>query len=759
MQTEPITDESLASGMGRRRVARLFTEVFRMPVEPGQAAWVQVDLGADTAIDSVELLPFIVWWTGESQGFPARFRVEVSDDADGPWRSIADNTGEDYPDPGDLVVRLPANGAGGRYLRLVAALARQGQLALTKLLATSGGVDVAQGCRVTCSSDLATGLEELVRPPRPQGEYVVTDNPCNVIPPDSWKPVADQATTPLGGVALRGGLFKRAFDNNVWYLLESSTVDEMERHFLRRAGLPSAALFGHRSRQWFDTLPGSEAGRFLMGAGNALRWIDHPALRERLDRIVGTIDRCKELDGFLMGYPREETFRGEYGAYVRSWVTHGLVDAGYAGNRKAFALLRGYYDWFNRSCYLPELLRRTGQGTQGIIPSARTYFSPVGCPEDIATIQRHFQENYWMEQLADRDPDAIYRYPYDRPHNYLLTGIEPYLDLYRATGHRPYLDAVLGGWDLYRRHWQHVGGSIAISEGTDLYPPGSCFLRRGTGELCGSVFWVKLNQRLHNLYPDREVYVSEIEKSIYNVGIANQVGATGIRYHARLVDHKDEDREPYFHSMNTCCEGQGTRLLGSLPEYIYSPLPGGVMVNLFVASAIDLGRHGIPACLETATRFPYEPSVLIAVHASKPTPFTLHVRVPGWATTPMQVRVNGVPAATGEPGSYVALDRAWADGDRVTFELPVGFRLTRYGGIEPGYGDGRHFALEYGPLLMACLGDGERVLADPSDLPGALHAVPGGALRFEVEGCPSAIFAPYVDLQDEAFTCFPEVGP
>ena len=48
--------------------------------------------------------------------------------------------------------------------------------------------------------------------------------------------------------------------------------------------------------------------------------------------------------------------------------------------------------------------------------------------------------------LARREDRAIWQYPYDHPHCYLITSLEPYLDLYRATGSRRYLDAALGGW-------------------------------------------------------------------------------------------------------------------------------------------------------------------------------------------------------------------------------------------------------------------------------------------------------------------------
>ena len=96
------------------------------------------------------------------------------------------------------------------------------------------------------------------------------------------------------------------------------------------------------------------------------------------------------------------------------------------------------------------------------------------------------------------------------------------MDIYTATGDRRYLDAVLGGWDLYHDKWEHVGGTISITE-FGVYPPGSYRLHAETGELCGSVFFALLSQRFHFLYPEREKYVNEIEKAIYQLG-ARQSG-------------------------------------------------------------------------------------------------------------------------------------------------------------------------------------------------------------------------------------------
>lgn len=759
--------------MGVERIAAQYSPAYQSKpaASDEQIRWVQVDLGQPSNIDAVKLLPMRVW-SHDTQGFPARFKIEVADDPEFKTALlVTDLLTLDYPDPKDAVGIFPSGGVRGRYVRLTATRLRQKQLALSKLEVISGGRDIAVGCPATDSERGQLGVTVLTRPPRPQGEGVVTDNPGNVIPAERWKPVPYQAQVPLGGVTLGAGLFKQVMENNIGYLLSSFSVDEMVQPFRERAGRPVQPLPKRLCNFWFVDLPGSAAGRFLMGAGNTLRWMDQAELRQRMNQIVDVIAECRRPDGYIMAYPEDTIFTSERAAYTRAWVTHGLIEAGLAGNSKAFPLLRGYYDWFDHCPYLPELLRRPAQGVQGMIANSRMYFTPVGRPEDLQVIQRYFQENYWLGQLARREEQAIWLYPYDRPHCYLLTAIEPYLDLYRATGAKQYLDAALGGWDLYHDQWEHIGGTIAICEDHQQpYPPKSYVLHgtatghgHETGELCGSVFWAFFNQRLHLLYPDQEKYVTEIEKSVYNVAIANQVGSQGLRYFARLVGRKDPDPQHYpSHGIciNTCCEGQGTRLLGSLPEHIYSLAQDGLYVNLFAASTIAWAQGGQPMKLTMATQFPYAPDVKMTVSAAKSTKTSIRVRVPAWAARAMPILVNGVSAATGQPGTYVTLRRRWSEGDTIAFTLPMEFKLTRYEGIER---DPKHerFALEYGPLLMAVVGGRqEATLAlHPEELIPRLRPQPGAPLHFTITGAGQHEYLPYWQVQDEVFTCFPVIGP
>ncbi|RYX83297.1 hypothetical protein EON83_15660 [bacterium] len=746
--------------MGVERVARLTYPGYEVSGDGTDDAlrWVQIDLGRSLPIDKVKLFP-LVDWEPNAQGFPSRFKIEVSDTPDFQTPTlITDQTGADFPNPRDEVGVFAGAGKSGRYVRLTATHLRNQKLALTKLEVWSGGKDAAQGCASKDSQRGDMGVIGLTRAPRPQGDEVVTDNPQNITDASKWKPVAYKAQAPLGGVHLGEGLFKKAMQNNVSYLMSTFSFDDLARQFRDRAGKPNPPGMKNPDGFWETALAGSNAGRFMMGAGNTLRWMEDPALRERLNKVVDVIDECKEPNGYIMAYPPDEIFESERAAYTRSWTTHGLIEAGYAGNPKAFNLLRGYYDWFDTNPYLPELLRRGGQGVQGMIGNTRTYFTPIGKPADLQVIQRYFQENYWLDQLGKRDPKAIWQYPYDHPHNYLITSLEPYLDLYRATGEKRYKDAAEGGWDLYHNHWEHIGGSIAICEAS-TYEPDSNYLHRHTGELCGNVFWSRYNQRFHLLNPDDEKYVAEIEKSIYNITLPNQIGDKGILYHANMLGRKDSGSG---FNKNTCCEGQGTRMLGSLPEYIYSIAPDGLYVDLFAPSDISWKQGKSTLKLNMQTQFPMGNSVAMRFSLAAPTKSKIRVRVPGWATGPMTISVNGKVVATGKPGTYAALDRTWKEGDRIAFNLPAAVRLTQYQGAEENYRQPR-YALQYGPVLLAAVAIGAdrpeaRFALSADDLKGRLKPQTGKPLHFSVAGNADYEFVPYWEVaMDQTFTCFPVV--
>ena len=582
--------------------------------------------------------------------------------------------------------------------------------------------------------------------------------------------VPDKIFTPSSGVELTGGILKTTFENNIQYLKNTYDVDDLLYCFRERAGDPDppgkvSGMDGPHK------LYGSVAGVFLMGSGNTLRWKEDAQLREMMNRLVDGIEKCKQPNDYIMAYPEELTGKAEYPNYVRSWLTHGLIEASIAGNSKALGLIRGHQDWFNQCEYLP-LLRTTYYHYQGLIPNARMYFTSTGKTRDLEVLQKYYQEDEWLDQLIVGDDRAIHKR--DHPHCYEITAFEAYLDLYRATGNKKYLAAMLSAQELIRDRWEHVGGSIAICEGK-IYPPDSYAIENHTGEFCGSVFWTKFNQRFHRLYPEKEEYVNEIEKSIYNIGVANQVGSKGIFYHA----HLHRLRGPVMIN-NSCCEGQATRLYGSLPEYVYSIAPDGLIVDMYADSKITWTQEGTEVTVTNSTDFPREEAVKLSVSVEKPVSFTLKLRMPSWLRPTVKVNVNGSELATGTPGTYCEINRQWQSGDTVSFSLPMDFKVHVYRGIDQVRGYDR-YAIEYGPLLLGVVGPfdfektfaldendfedsyrfGIMIKAEPHADPATwLTPVPGKPLHFTVNGKPGYEYMPYYEIgQHQRFTCWPLISP
>jgi hypothetical protein len=596
-----------------------------------------------------------------------------------------------------------------------------------------------------------------------------------------WRRVPNAVEAPAGGVTLgQGGLFRESMDKHVAYLLSDANPDDMVFRFRKLAGVQNPP---GKPRGWESTFP-AHAAQFLMGAGNTLRWSEDARLRQRMNQVIDALAACRTPDGVLPA----PAGAGEEG-YSFMLLAHGLDAAARAGNPDAYPLLAAWAKWYcqrvaSQTARDPRARALEGQNYFAASGLMLAHFAPGGTPADVRCAYQHVYPD-WMRQLANLDLEGIWKSCRGHPHSAYCYGWIGFLDIYRATGDRRLLDAMRGGWELYHGHWQHPGGTLAICEGDLAYPPDSLYItpHAHTGETCSMVWWARFNHKLHLLFPSEEKYVAALERVIYNVGLANQVGQS-ICYHTHVEGHKERGGVEH-----TCCEVVGSYLYSTLPQYIYSIAGDGLCVNLFEPSSITWNSRGRACGLAMSGRFPFQPDVSLRLALAEPTPLALRVRVPGWAMAAMPIQVNGQDAAVGKPGTYVTLDRTWHDGDRVTFRLPLGFRAVRYEGADriPGH---PRYAILYGPVLMAAvapLGDANkvalpnlmfidnrkvdeknvgqlrkwtylvRIAHDPAVPADWLIPRPDRPLTFSVAGQAAPHLKPYWQVDDESFTCYPVI--
>ena len=553
-------------------------------------------------------------------------------------------------------------------------------------------------------------------------------------------------SAPKSNVKLKDGRFLKAFNNNIEFL-KAFDIDRILYPYRVNAGKPAPKVpYCWQSGHFERNLKGQTAGEFLMGAATTLLWQEDTELRDMVDRIVKEVGECGREDGLLLPITDEEWHTKEYPNYTRAWLTFGLLDAGYAGNKQAFELARKFTDYFNH-CDLLPYVKDMNLGFQGILVNTRVYDSPVGKREDIEVNEEYYAEDWWLKQLIAGDHKAIYAHPGNHPHSTLLTALEGYLDLYRATGKKLYLDAVKAALPMYESKWQHVGGGINMCE-FDNYYPGCNWLgmKHSYNELCSTNFWVLLNQRMRLLEPMNSHYADEIENSIYNVLFAAQVGSQGFHYLNFLEGGKDSR----YLDRCTCCASLGTRLVGLLPSLIYTYDENGVYVDLYASSEAKLPCGTI----ECETDMPDGGNVRIKITESAK-PFALRVRIPRWVNGRVEIFKNGQSSGKASSG-YFTLSEVSA-GDVITFTLPMSFKVTKYTGAEEIIGKDR-YALEYGPLLYAALGPATvEVKWDVNAPENEFVAQPGSKRIFTMHGDNAHEYMAYADITDEPFSVYPVV--
>ena len=538
---------------------------------------------------------------------------------------------------------------------------------------------------------------------------------------------------PMGGVQLTGGALKDAFENNVNFL-KKFDMDRMLYWYRVHKGKPAPGVpYAGDAGHFENNLKGQTAGEFMMGAGTALLWQEDETLRAMVQGLIAEMDECRDEDGFIIPIPREQFDTKEYPNYTRAWITFGLLDAGYAGESRAFELARDMADYFNHSNVLPYV-KDLNLGFQGILANTRMYDAPNGKWEDMQVAIDHYQETWWLKQVIAGDHRAIYDHPGNHPHSTLLTTLEGYLDLYRATGEAIYIDAGKSALHMYEDKWQHVGGGINMCE-FDTYWPGCNWLspKHSYNELCSTNFWILLNQRMHLLFPDEAHYVDEMENSIYNVLLAAQVGDVGYHY----LNFLERTKDYRYLDRATCCASLGTRLAGLLPQFVYSYAENDVYVDLFAQSRAEL-PNGVT--LRTETNMPEDGHVKIVIEKAEH-PVKLHVRIPRWSVK--------------DGKSYYEIHSDVKDGDVFEYDFAFSLKTTRYTGGEELVGKER-WAVEYGPLLYAAMGAPNPVsVAFDPEKPEKWFTKNGKKLI--LKGDTRHEYWAYKNIHDEPFSVYPVV--
>jgi uncharacterized protein len=293
-------------------------------------------------------------------------------------------------------------------------------------------------------------------------------------------------------------------------------------------------------------------------------------------------------------------------------------------------------------------------------------------------------------------------------------------DVAALTGDVQLLNAIDSIWNnLVTKKIYVQGGAGAIGSGErygDNYELPNATAYNETCAAIANVYW---NQRMFQLHGDSK-YIDVLEKILYN-GLISGVGLDGksffytnaMQIKNNFLDRGAEvERSGWFDC--SCCPTNVTRLLPSIPGYMYAQNGNAVFVNLFINSSSSVTVNGKAVDIEQQNNYPWQGDLKFIVSPKKGSlPFALKIRIPGWAlneaipsdlysyrTTAenkIVITINGAAVEYNMENGYAVLNRTWKKNDLVLVNLPMEVRRVKAN--DKLKDDIGKVALQRGPLM------------------------------------------------------------
>jgi len=136
-----------------------------------------------------------------------------------------------------------------------------------------------------------------------------------------------------------------------------------------------------------------------------------------------------------------------------------------------------------------------------------------------------------------------------------------------------------------------------------------------------------------------------------------------------------------------------TRLLPSIPGYVYAQREDNLYVNLFVASDASLTVKGKPVTITQQNNYPWDGDLKFIVSPKTTTDFNLMIRIPGWARGEaigsdlysfensnvqlVVIKLNGQPVQYETQDGYAVIKKKWKKNDVVEVSLPMDVKRVK----------------------------------------------------------------------------------
>jgi hypothetical protein len=473
---------------------------------------------------------------------------------------------------------------------------------------------------------------------------------------------------------------------------------------------PGALVEPFRHRQERTCWQTEFWGKWFLSAAAACAYTGQSDARARLAQSVRELLATQTADGYIGNYGPGNHLEG-WDVWGRKYTLLGLLawydltaDPAALGGARALA---------------DHLLREVGPGRADIVTlglyrgmAASSVLEPMVRLYRRTGDERYLQfAEYILERWSSaKGPQLIEkagvpvaeRFPPPNPKKWwswengqkayeMMSCYAGLVELYRATGWRPALDAAVQAFESIRDTEINVAGSGSAAECWYGGRARQTELRPQPMETCVAVTWMQLCARLLRLTGDPR-YADEIERTACNAlaGAMTPDGSSFAQYSA-LEGVRGRGERHCGMDLN-CCVANGPRGMMLLPEIAVMAGAQGPCVSLYSDGVWKLGLPSGSACrIEMKTDYPASGEVDIRVEPARPESFPLWLRIPQWSEQSV-MNVNGAAASAVMPGTWAVVERPWKAGDRVHLQLDLRVQVLTQAG---------HVAVMRGPIALA----------------------------------------------------------
>ncbi|MET4783608.1 beta-L-arabinofuranosidase domain-containing protein [Glaciihabitans sp. UYNi722] len=131
--------------------------------------------------------------------------------------------------------------------------------------------------------------------------------------------------------------------------------------------------------------------------------------------------------------------------------------------------------------------------------------------------------------------------------------------------------------------------------------------------------------------------------------------------------------EPHF----GCCTANLHQGWPKLVSHLWlHDADGGLRAVVYAPAEVRTTIDGDPVAVTVQTAYPFDETITITVDTDRVEPFSLHLRIPAWATD-ARLTVGGETVTVEPDDGYVILNRDWSTNEEIVLVLPMRARIIR----------------------------------------------------------------------------------